>query len=65
MKTIIIVFAVFIGLLFLQSCSTDDVESPVRNESVANPYTDAMMMRDTISRDEEEIDPPNLPPVKP
>ena len=72
MKTIIAVIAVFTGLFFFESCSTDDLETPVRQETVKNPYDDAMVKRDSISKEDElgenqenQIDPPTLPPIKP
>nr|WP_294934224.1 hypothetical protein [uncultured Flavobacterium sp.] len=66
MKTIITLLAVSMGLFLFESCSTDDLEAPVRQENVTNQYNDEMMMmRDTISREETVIDPPNTPPVKP
>lgn len=52
---------VFIALLVLQSCSTEEMEAPklhpVKFEPVIN---NAMMQRDSISKD-DGIDPPTKP----
>ncbi|ESU19321.1 hypothetical protein FCR2A7T_19310 [Flavobacterium cauense R2A-7] len=68
MKTIATLFAVFLVLLLLASCSNDDMQPPqppLPNVVLENTATDAMMQRDSISK-EEDIDPPKLPtpPIK-
>lgn len=66
MKTILTIIAVFTTILFFESCSTDDMEnSTPQVENAANPYNDAMMQRDTLSREDAAIDPPGIPPIKP
>lgn len=63
MKTIATSFAVFLTLLLLASCSNDDMPSPqppLPTVVLENTATDAMMQRDSISK-EEDIDPPLKP----
>lgn len=71
MKTIITLLAIFMGLLLIQSCSTDDSETPVRQDTMQFkpgdvPVESVLIHADTLSHgDESDIDPPTSPPVKP
>lgn len=64
MKTIATSLIVFFIFLLLVSCSTEDMEtppSPLPPVVIENNCTDAMMQRDSISKDGDEIDPPVRP----
>ncbi|ESU23960.1 hypothetical protein FEDK69T_10170 [Flavobacterium enshiense DK69] len=61
MKRVALVFAVFIALLLLQSCSLEEMEAQPNPLPTAFDYADAMMQRDSISREGNEIDPPVRP----
>lgn len=72
MKTFITVIAIFFGLLFFESCSTDDLETPAPQESSTfkdpneGEIEQALVPTDSLSSAQEgQIDPPTLPPVKP
>ncbi|CAM3673012.1 hypothetical protein FSS13T_26370 [Flavobacterium saliperosum S13] len=61
MKTTTTLLLIFIALLLLQSCSPEDPEPQLKPVSTTIDYTDAMMQRDSISKDGEETDPPTKP----
>ncbi len=66
MKTPITLFAICFVLVLLASCSSDDLENPQKplpTYGIENDCTDAMLQRDSISKD-EDIDPPTMPPIK-
>lgn len=66
MKTIATLLVIFSVFLLLVSCSTEDMETPKPKPSlptavVKNNRIDAVMQRDSISKDGDEIDPPVRP----
>lgn len=65
MKTLTTLLVFFLTLLLLQSCSSEEIEQlQIKPIPTTVDYTDAMMMRDSISRDGDS-EPPVKPPVKP
>jgi len=63
MKTPITLFAICFVLVLLASCSNDDMQPPqppLPKDIIENDCTDAMLQRDSISKD-EGIDPPTKP----
>lgn len=62
MKTITTLLAFFITLLLFQSCSPEELEPQIQTLPVTVDYTEAMMMRDSTSRD-DETDPPTKPVI--
>lgn len=64
MKTTTTLLLIFISLLLLQSCSPEELEAPKpRPVKLETDFSDAMMQRDTISKD-GETDPPPVKPSK-
>jgi hypothetical protein len=63
MKTLVFVFAVFTILVSLQSCAVDEIDTQPKPVPTTVDYSDAMMQRDSVSREGDEIDPPTKPVI--
>ena len=64
MKRAVPVFLVAIYCLSSSSCSTDETElSSSRHVENKNDFSDAILLRDSLSRDENGIDPPSKPVI--
>lgn len=62
MKTTTTLLLIFIALLLMPSCAPEELEAPKpRPVKLETDFNDAMMQRDTISKDGDEIDPPVRP----
>ncbi|ESU29171.1 hypothetical protein FLJC2902T_12130 [Flavobacterium limnosediminis JC2902] len=64
MRRTALVFAFFTALVLLQSCTAEEIETQPKPVPTTVDYTDAMMQRDSVSRNEDEIDPPTVPVIK-
>lgn len=58
----------FFASATLYSCTTDEIEVPsFKKETEVNThpnYSESMMMKDSISKEGEDTDPPYKPPIR-
>ena len=63
MKKLALISVVLISFVLTPSCEVEEIEYPKQKQSENIVYPDFMTQRDSVSKDEDEIDPPTKPTV--